>query len=702
MRRSQPVLLFLVTFLVFPAIVHAQAWAGIINSTRATDWAGAGIPGGIPSGSWTQCGSTIAAYTGTAAAINNTIAACGKNQYVLLGPGTFSLSTVIDFNAKSNVVLRGSGANSTFLTFTSTAASGGTCSGKTVATQLIGVCGTDGTYENQPPANIYSWTAGYGQGTNQITLSSTSNITLLGSGNPTMLMLTQNDTGYSGYNPASGSSVDNGNYWVCADQVSQSSPAIGCSDNGPDGTINPPLDHKWQYEIAVATAINGKVVTISPALQHPNWLSTQSPSVWLFQPMVNSGVENLSVDDTVGAGYPIVIQGCYGCWVSGNRVMNFPAWAIGVLTSTHVTVQNNYIYHGTGPDSYGIRSQAGGNNLYQNNIMQYVRSPLTMDFWESGSVVAYNYAVNDYSAADYMFAAFWLHSAGDDFILMEGNIGPGPGIDNIHGTHLDVTNYRNFYTGWESCANGQCGSSGTKDIYTIAMGYRNAARYGNIVGNILGTPNFHTGYITQQDASSGNSNYVYNLGGGNGAVSPQSLPDPLVQSTALLWDNYDVVHGGVQENTSEVPTGAPVYPNSIPTKSYTGAGGGLPASFYLSSRPGWWPGSIPYPPIGPDVSGGNVGQCSGTLNTPGHYSGVPATSNSQCTGTSLTTPAWGGHVNANPAMNCYLNVMSGPPDGTGSALAFDAKSCYGASTSSPTSPLAAAVQPPTNVTAIVH
>ena len=702
MRRSQSVLFFFVTLLIFPAIAHAQAWAGIINSTRATDWTGAGVPGGIPSGAWTQCGSTIAAYTGTAAAINNAIAGCGKNQYVLLGPGTFSLSTVIDFNAKSNVVLRGSGANSTFMKFTSTAASGGSCSGKTVATQLIGVCGTDGTYENQPPADLYSWTAGYGQGTNQITLSSTSGITLLGSGNPTLLMLTQDDTGYKGNNPATGSAVDNGAYWVCADIVTQSSPAIGCSDNGPDGTINPPLDHKWQYEIAVATAINGNVVTISPALQHPNWTAGQSPHVWLFQPMMNSGVENLSVDDTVGAGYPVVIQGCYGCWVSGVRVTNFTAWAIGVLTATHTTIQNNYMYFGTGPDSYGIRSQAGGNNLYQNNIMQKVRSPLTMDFWESGSVVAYNFAVNDYSVADYMFGAWWLHSAGDDFILMEGNIGPSTGIDNIHGTHLNVTLYRNFLPGWESCANGQCGSYTAKDLYTFGVGYRNADRYGNIVANIVGTPGYHTQYITQQTASTGNATFAYSLGGGNNAVSPPSLSDPLVQSTALLWDNYDVVHGSVQENTSEVPTGAPVFPNSIPTKNYTGAGGGLPASFYLSSPPAWWPATIPFPAIGPDVSGGNVGQCSGTLNTPGRYSGVPATSNSQCTGTSLTTPAWGGHVSANPAMNCYLNVMSGPPDGTGSALAFDAKSCYGASTSSLTSPPSSAVQPPTNLNAVVN
>ena len=32
--------------------------------------------------------------------------------------------------------------------------------------------------------------------------------------------------------------------------------------------------------------------------------------------------------------------------------------------------------------------------------------------------------------------------------------------------------------------------------------------------------------------------------------------------------------------------------------------------------------------------------------------------------------AFGGHANANPAMNCYLNIMNGPPDGTGGVLSL--------------------------------
>src|ERR1035441_7094678 len=114
--------ILLLLLLIMPATAHAQAWSGIINTARATDWSTAGIPGGIPSGSWTQCGSTIAAYgtSGTPASpatIDNAITACGTNQYVLLGPGQFYLNNGISFGlpGKSNVVLRGSGPSSTFI-----------------------------------------------------------------------------------------------------------------------------------------------------------------------------------------------------------------------------------------------------------------------------------------------------------------------------------------------------------------------------------------------------------------------------------------------------------------------------------------------------------------------------------------------------------------------------------------------------------
>src|ERR1019366_4926491 len=100
-------------------------------SQSAIDWSNSGVPGGIPSGSWTQCGSTIQSATygsgsiDATAAINAAIAACPTNTYVLLGPGIFLFNSSGAGSpqitlSRNGVVLRGSGAEQTILNSTGT------------------------------------------------------------------------------------------------------------------------------------------------------------------------------------------------------------------------------------------------------------------------------------------------------------------------------------------------------------------------------------------------------------------------------------------------------------------------------------------------------------------------------------------------------------------------------------------------------
>jgi hypothetical protein len=381
--------------------------------------------------------------------------------------------------------------------------------------------------------------------------------------------------------------------------------------------------------------------------------------------------------------------------------MNTPSFDISLSMTGHDQVQNNYFWFGTGGDPYGIRTlMATGDNLFQNNIFEKVRIPIMFDGPDSGTVISYNYAVNDYSNEDNLWQAFWEHSAGDDYHLFEGNIAPGISQDIYHGTHLTNTAFRNFNTGWESCANGQCGAFTSKDSGVSAMLIGAYNRYFNMIGNVLGTPGYHSTYQLLNGSSSFGSQYIYEIGFGDGGVP---AADPTTLTTSMRWANWDTVTGaahfcGSSSNTgwsticgstSEIPFNAPSFPNSVPTVGDTGAGQpSLPPSFYLTTKPSWF-GSLPFPLIGPDVTGGNVGQCAGPLNTPGKFNGLPAANSSQCAGSSLTTPAWGGHVNTNPAMRCYLNVMLGPPDGTGSVLPFNASACYGStggSTGGPSPP----------------
>jgi hypothetical protein len=97
------------------------------------------------------------------------------------------------------------------------------------------------------------------------------------------------------------------------------------------------------------------------------------------------------------------------------------------------------------------------------------------------------------------------------------------------------------------------------------------------------------------------------------------------------------------------------------------------------------------------MNNGNVGQCSGTLNTTSQ-AGLPTTSGSgSCASGQNVNTAWDGHVNANPAMACYVG-MGGLPDGKGNALSFNATKCYGTSTSSGSgTPV-----PPTDLRAVVN
>src|ERR1700761_2514776 len=92
-------------------MAHAQAWTGVLDPSRAVNWSNAGAT--IPTGR-TQCGSTVSAGT-SASTIQSLLNACSSGTYLLLGAGTFNLSNGL--SVPSNVTLRGSGANSTFLVF---------------------------------------------------------------------------------------------------------------------------------------------------------------------------------------------------------------------------------------------------------------------------------------------------------------------------------------------------------------------------------------------------------------------------------------------------------------------------------------------------------------------------------------------------------------------------------------------------------
>jgi hypothetical protein len=291
----------------------------------------------------------------------------------------------------------------------------------------------------------------------------------------------------------------------------------------------------------------------------------------------------------------------------------------------------------------------------------------------SGTVFGYNFSIYVNYAGDGGNGAYASHNAGNEMNLFEGNDVFSIAADDAWGSSDQITYFRNILQAYQS----------GKTMATETISERSNARAFNIIGNVLGQAGYHTNYqeaaisatafapSTSQEATS-----IYSLGTSDIDACGLSgvACDPKVPAMLMRWGNYDVVTAGVNWNSTEASPAAQAYLNANFTSTYFGSlAHTLPPSLYYNSAPSWWPSGKAWPPVGPDVSGGNVGTC-----TSGTYVGVQATSSGQCVSGGLTT-AWASHVTSIPALDCYLNVMGGPPDGSGSALSFNASQCYSSS-----------------------
>ena len=621
--KSKVLLPLLFALLFCTALANAQLWSGILSPSRAVDWSHAGVIGGIPSSNWSQCVTTACntvttnGPSSTAAQINAAIASAPANSVVLLPAGTYSLSNEILL--QSNVVLRGAGPMLTTLQFKS---GGSSC--KLAGNENVGICGSFNW--NGAPENLTTWTAGYAQGSTVLTLGSVSGLTA-----GQVLILDQANDG-----------SDTGDIFVCD--------TTSCStEGGSPGRTVKGVDRNQQQYVKVQSVNSGtNQVTVTPGIYMPNWRSSQTPSAWWANTVIqNAGLENLTLDNTQSNMLTdVAIWNAYNCWIKNVRSLISNRNHVWLQYSAHITVRDSYFYGtlNSATLSYGLEPWQSGDLLIENNILDHIVTPVLLG-GTSGTVVGYNYEVNGTTFASNpgwsMNGPSWSHDAGTEMILVEGNQGSGLMEDAIHGTHAMLTAFRNTYSGKQVPIRTQ------QTVPIILMSF---TRFDNLIGNVLGTPGYHTTYETNEGASStGKCDVsIYNLGWPTcECAKANPVPeDPLVASTLMRWGNYDVVNGAPQWNSSEVPSGLASYANAVP------ANHNLPPSFYLSSQPSWWSGAQ-WPAAGPDVSGGSG---------PGGYSYTI------------------------PAASCYASGTL-----TKGILNFDASNCYGGTN----------LQPPQNLTATV-
>ena len=595
---------------IHPLQGHAQPWAGIVDSGRAVDWSTAGVAGGIPTRT-TIC--TTLNPGATIAQINNAISNCPSGQVVYLNAGTYNLgSGSIQIN-QNNVTLRGAGASQTKLVFTGRGSCTGAPSVICIASTWIGISGHGGT-----PQNLANWTAGYAKGSTIPTFSSTAGLAV---GNTVILDQLDDAT-------------DSGGIFICGK-------AGVCSYDGGHGNSR---SGRGQWQLVKVTAINGNQVTIAHPIQMPNWRSSQSPqALWVNAARSGDGVENLSIDLMAAPGgggneANIVFLNATDSWVRGVRSVQADRNHVWVYQSTRITVRDSYFwgsYNGIS-QSYGVELFGTASVLVENNMVQHNTAPYIINGSDTGSVFGYNFSIDNFRAdvGSLMSATVHIHEVGASYALIEGNDGLGIMFDDWHGTTHFMTAFRNHFHGDIANTPPKTEQTGVAQIGAFS-------RFFNVIGNVFGRTPYYGTYEPTGAIGCG-STYIYCVGH---SVANGGPTDANVKPNLFRWGNYDTVTGTIRYVASEVPFGTANFPNAVPATQT------LPASFYLSSKPAFF-GSVPWPPIGPDVTGGTVSGYAG------HANKIPAR---LCWENSAIDSAYGANnIRSFVPTTCYP-IASGPP-----------------------------------------
>jgi hypothetical protein len=693
---------------------EAQPWSGILDPSRAINWqrANVGVEGGIPT-NYTLC-ATVAPGT-SAASINSTIAGCSNNTYVLLSAGTYNLTQSIEIH-QSNVIIRGAGPTQTQLNF-SAAGAGGIFSGTlyiSTSRQLGATdCGATPNYSTCPGQDYAAdWKAGFAQGATSITLA---NIGAAGLSAGDIIILDQRNE-----------VQDNGGYMSCDNGGGGLSPEQGvtyhCMDSfgqpaGNTGRIIGGVPYA-QMQMVKITAISGAgcsgspakctgagpfTVTLASGLYENNWNQGNAAGnvgAWFVKPLQFVGVENLAIDasgcpNDASCNSGLTFVNTANSWVKNVRLVHTRRNHVWFENTFRMELRDSYLFaaNNAASQSYGLECFVCDDSLVENNIVQQTAGPYVVA-GGTGNVFGFNFAIDNVQwPSTWQQSDLTLHSDGTDLMLFEGNQGSSFIADELHGNAGKMTAFRNRLSGlgYNTCtmSGGTCSDfnnvGNMASNQTFPIDFNSYTRGMNLIGNVLGTPGYHTtangGAYTNVASKNDSGNEgistaqcnhsIYNLGWGQGLCANLGdvgvLNDPNVNSTLLRWGNWDALSGAVTWSTTEAQPGPATYLAAI--KLANSSDHTLPPSYYYSSRPSWWTVAsgtqAPWPAIGPDVTGGNG----------------PA-------GLAYTIPA----------ANCYYNILHGPVDGSGNPLAFDANNCYNTGGGGTSGPPAA----PTNLTSQVQ
>jgi len=588
---SKPTGLHIVDGAIQTSLIAAARQPGGATTVPNPVWAGAGVEGGIPFR--TNICSSLSAGA-TIASINTAIANCSSagGGVVSLGAGTYSGGSIL---MKSNVTLRGQGV-STIYNVTSTSTNFFYGQGKT-ALLFAGAFDGSGYGQNPaqggaPAANKRTITGcngvagSYPQGCTVLNLNSAPNAALTVGTMMTVWQVNDSDA-----------SVPKAGFLVSS--KTGSSGAISWQGSGESRTS------AMQQRVRVVS-INGSTVTIAPGLFLPDgtWRTSQTPSVaWQGNDIRMAGVEDMIIRGTNGPGDQwslIQFWQAQNCWLARTVIQpmstGFHAGGstqnvVQIYESKNITVRDNWMDHAMGggqgsTTTYGVSMNQSSNSLVENNIFNTVESPMMFNSGATGNVVAYNYEI----IGSQQEGGIQNHEVGVSMNLVEGNTATKYMADVFHGNNNFTTVFRNYLT-----------ATGAANVDPWAYG-----RFWNIIGNVLSATAQYKSVVTDSSKRGRFEGVCIRLGyptdGASAGPDQGVSQDPEVATSAMLWGNFCAANGSTNFNANEVPSGASTYPNAVPSTQT------LPASLFRSTRPPFFTvtgvGTVAWPPIGPDVTGG--------------------------------------------------------------------------------------------------
>jgi hypothetical protein len=701
---------FVLCVLLVAVPLAAQAappWSGILDPSRAIDWSDAGIPGGIPNRT-TNCATINASACGNGStdctpSIQSALNNCPAGQVVSLGAGTFLLNNVLTI--PGNVTLRGLGADQTILNIKSTSGSAAITMGVwTVPWDMSGNVAITGGATAGSRSIVVSDARGIKVGSYLLIteLNEPGFVTIAGDEGSCTWCGPFNDNGSRALGQISEVTSVNGTTVGINPGLfrSMNNPLPNWSPNTRyplNAFINPAAQPSHSYQQTFQNTSEPYTCTSggsAPSFPTSGGSVTDGTCVWKdigattttlpladpFTATKYAGIENLQIyANNTGAGASISMTQCAYCWISGVENNYTDGDHVQVSLGYHDEIVNSYFSNaflhqpGTFDSDIVIRSNSTG-VLVQNNIIERNHASLMLEWGAAGNVIAYNYMFGNFSYVPHvLMGSISMHGAHPEFNLFEGNIVDQSYPDGIWGSNSHNTFFRDWQRGTTKICNpltgrgpvvcspmGVDGASGVNGWWAIQQNWAFVlgidSSYYNLVGEILGSQDMANLTIYNGGDPMRQIDRVVAVCGpspcGPGSRSYDSATAALSLGYWAADDGSSLYGSLVPYNTLfehgvfRSPSGATVW---APDLSQV-----LPPSFYLSGKPGWF-GSVPFPPIGPEVTGG-------------------------------LSNAFG-HAYAIPAKVCYEQVMGGT-DGTGSPLTFNAAACCGSagSDSAPSSP----------------